>query len=305
MKIEGIARAIEHFLMLEGMQVRIIFASETLPEILQTQDFAKSMGNHVEFFCHRESSQLSLPAFHDPTYYGSLDNVVPCFESFYINLLLFLQTANNEADLAPEMERISEIISGILSVKEESMLTYGQTVSNKDTRLIRVCPVGLPEIVRLRREFDIDQTEDSQIYARDLLHQLQARVSAKLGGQYQVEIEQSWLSPHLLPFTEAAVNEMKELRNILYKSETALLCSPGFTRLDGKWPATKCIALAGRVLEHLPGAFYLNLELDAAGRETKIDTPSKFHLEKGQSIFLTHHNRLRIGTLEVPAGNFF
>ncbi len=305
-KMEGPACAIEHFLKLEDKQVRIIFATETLPEFLQNQNVTKSLGKNVEFFSHRESSsQVDLSILHDPTFYGSLEHVVPCFESFYCNLLIFPRTGNNVADLAPAMERVGEIIAGILSVKEESMLAYGYPSSNNNARLIRIRPVGLPEIVRLLRGFDIDQTGDSEGYARDVLQELQARVSKKLGGQYQVQLGQSWLSSHLLPFTEAAVNEVNDLKDILYRSESTPLCSPGFTRLDGRWPASKCIALASRVLNQLPGEFYLNLGLDGTSHDPKIETSFIFHLEKGQSILLTRQNRMKIGPLEVPGGNFF
>ncbi len=305
-RIEDLASTIGHLLKLEDKQVRIIFECETLPEILKNQFQTNSSSNPVEIFCHYGNlSQETLPILRDPTFIGSLENVVPCFESFYCNLLLLLRAGDKASDLTPNLDRLSDLIANILSIKEESVLAYGYPLPENMYNLIRIRPIGLPELVRLHRGFEIDQTEDSEQYARDILLEMQARVSKKLGGKYQIQVGQSWCSPQLLPFTEAVVNELSGVKDILYLGNHTSTCSPGFTRLNEKWSIAKCTAAAMHFLDRIPGEFYLNLREGPALSDVKNEAPIMIEVGKGQTILLTHQNYIKVGSLEVPIYNLF
>ncbi len=305
-QLEGPANAIERVLKLEDKQIRIILQADHLPDILKDKKNQNILGKNVELFCHRANfSDRDLPGLNFPTFHGAIAGLVPCFESFYCNMLLVLKIGDKEENLDPNIDRLSTIISSIISVKEESMLAHGYPISDNAINLVRIRPIGLPELVRLHRGFEIDQTEDSERYAREILDKLQARVSKDLGEKYKVQLGQPWMSPHLLPFTEAAVNDLRNVKDVLNSDTTTPICSPGFTRLNGNWPAPKWVTLVSRFLDRLPGEFYLNLGGNTSGGESEIATPLNFALEKGQFMLLTHQNSMKIGPLDIPIGKLF
>jgi hypothetical protein len=305
-KIEGPASFIERVLKLEDKQIRIILQADRMPDILKDKDNLDMLGKNIEIFCHHENfSDRSVPGINFPTFHGAIAGIVPCFESFYCNLLLLLKTGDEEGDLAPNIDRLSSIIASIISVKEESMLAYGYPLPDFIDGVVRIRPIGLPELVRLHRGFEIDQTDDSERYARQILDQLQARVSKDVGEKYKVQLGQPWMSQHLLPFTEAAVNELRDMKDILKSRKTTPICSPGFTRLNGNWPAQKWATLAARLIGGLPGEFYLNLGENTASNDPEIATPLNFTLAEGQFILVTHQNCMKVGSLDIPVGNLF
>ncbi len=305
-KMVGVASAIEHFLKLEDKRIRIIFQADTLPETLMVQNFEQSLGKHIEFFCYQgKPSKIHLPVSNMPIIYGAIENMAPCLESLYCNLLVLLRKRDKVADLAPDIDRLSGMIAGIISVKEESMQAYGYPLPTDGNHCIRIRPIGLPELVRLHRGFEIDQTGDSEGYALEILQEVVTRVSKTLGGKYAVQLAQPWDSPHLLPFAEAALNEWKEAKAVLYLGTTTPICSPGFIRLTEKIPAQKCSALAAHFLSRIPGEFYLNLEAVNQNDLSQIEGAFTSAVLKGRNILLTSQSCIKIGRLEVSVGNFF
>ena len=302
---EGLINAIKHILKTEDKRIRVIFEAESLPEFLNDQEHTNYYGKEIEFFCHQgDFSFKDLAVPKSPTFYGNLDSITPCFESFYCNLLLLNGKGDNIVDLAPSIDRLGDIVAGIVSVKEQSMRAYTHSPLEENVYKINLRPVGLAEFVRFRRGFEIDQTADSEEYALEILQVLLDHISKKLGREYQIQLGQPWFSPHLVPFIETAVNEQKDLKNIQYFGSSMLAC-PGFIRPNGNLTIAKCTTSAARFLGQIPGIFHINLSENPTAKETLIDNTFKLEVGKERSILLDRHNCMKIGQFEIPIGNFF
>ncbi|OLS13373.1 MAG: regulatory protein ArsR [Promethearchaeota archaeon CR_4] len=305
-KIGVLTNAIEHIMKTEDKRIRIIFAAEMLPEILNDQELMKYYSKNIEFFCHQGDfsfKDLTIPK--SPTFYGNFEDITPCFESFYCNLLLLNGEGDNVIDLTPSIDHLSDIVAGIISVKEESMLANGHFPLDEKNYIINLRPVGLAEFVRFHRGFEIDQTEDSEQYALEILQIFLNQISKKLGGKYNVQLGQPWISPHLVPFIETAVNECKDLKDIQYFGSSMVACSPGFIRPNGKLTVAKCAASATRLLGQIPGVFHINLSENPSIKETQVENTFKIAVGKERSILLDRQNCMKIGEFEIPIGNFF